>query len=127
MQKTHPNNQCLKNPKLILWIVNFAGESEPPESDEDTYIKSDKKLKRVKSAFVDDEASEDENEANEDIPEKPDENEDDFHLSLADDEDEDTEELSKKPETEMFATPSLETGKRSSWQIASILWIQSTT
>ena len=37
------------------------GESEPPESDEDTYVKSERKLKRVKCSFLDDEA-EDEDE-----------------------------------------------------------------
>lgn len=67
------------------------GESEPPESDEDAYVKGEKKFKRVKSAFIDDEAEEDD---------------EDFHLSLADDEDE-----NEAKETENFATPSLESGR----------------
>ena len=41
------------------------GESEPPESDEDTYVKSDKrKLKRVKCSFLDDEAEDEDDIAN---------------------------------------------------------------
>ena len=71
------------------------GESEPPESDEDNYIKSEKKFKRVKSAFLDDEAEEED-----DAPK--DDDEETMHLTLEDD---DGNEQNK--ENDVFRTPSL--------------------
>ena len=71
------------------------GESEPPESDEDNYIKSEKKFKRVKSAFLDDEAEEED-----DAPK--DDDEETMHLTLEED---DGNEQNK--ENDVFRTPSL--------------------
>ena len=68
------------------------GESEPETEDEDAYVKSDKKLKRVKNAFIDDEAEEEDDiEFQNDDPEdqkQQKENideEDTMHLTLDDD------------------------------------------
>ena len=68
------------------------GESEPETEDEDAYVKSDKKLKRVKNAFIDDEAEEEDDiEFQNDDPEgqkqqKEDIDEEDaMHLTLDDD------------------------------------------
>ena len=68
------------------------GESEPETEDEDAYVKSDKKLKRVKNAFIDDEAEEEDDiEFQNDDPEDQKQQrenideEDTMHLTLDDD------------------------------------------
>ena len=67
------------------------GESEPETEDEDAYVKSDKKLKRVKNAFIDDEAvDEDDIEFQNDDPDQRQQKEntyeeDTMHLTLDDD------------------------------------------
>ena len=92
------------------------GESEPPSEDEDAYIKSDKKFKRVKSAFLDDEAiDEDEiaesnnpNLDQDDVTTPVKENEEEtMHLTLEDDEEELQNDVDNEKTEGDFRTPSM--------------------
>ena len=112
------------------------GESEPPESDEDTYVKSERKLKRVKCSFLDDEAEDEDDigqnnvngddakESKQNAEEDKDNEDDDFHLSLADDEDDDDDDNVNldlvKPNAKLQDTPCLESGN---WGVQGFLFL----
>ena len=72
------------------------GEPEPSESDEDTYVKSEKKS-RIKSAFLDDEAEEDDTEMDD---------KEDYELKLDEEEEElDDNDIPKVMTSDVRSTP----------------------
>ena len=97
------DEEILEDEEFEEDMEESEGETEPSESDEDTYVKSEKKS-RIKSAFVDDEAEEEDME-NEEIDEEMEK--EDYELKL-DEEEEPLEEINlSTPMTTMDKDTSL--------------------